>query len=138
MGADGTGIFQNDDAMDFIGDLAEVPNDARTELRERLESVAAMPAEEYLEVPEGSEALAAAAIVSAARDGSPVDRSHPSVDEYLTKITPHVPDDLAPIAIAAIDRVFSGESELMGLWDDEGLLDEARAEPMAVREHLAR
>ena len=69
MGAWGDGIFENDDAMDFIGDLAEAPANAPSELSERFEAV---EGEEYVESPDGTEALAAAAIVSAARDGSPV------------------------------------------------------------------
>ena len=134
MGAWGARSFENDDAMDFVGDLAEAPGNAPSELRQRFEAV---EDEEYLELPEGAEALAAAAIVSAARPGSPVHREDPSVAEYLEKIVPHVPTDLAPLAVAAIDRVLSPESEIVELWEEAGSLDEFRAEPLAIREHLA-
>ena len=136
MGAWGEKIFENDTAMDFIAPLAEDPLSAPAKLRETLSAVAASPVGEYLDADDGSDALAAAAIVSAARPGSPLDRSDPSVDEYLTKITPHVPDGLAETAVAAIDRALSSDSELVELWEEVDDLDSFRAEPLAVRAHL--
>ena len=135
MGAWGARSFENADAMDFLGDHAEAPAGAPDELRQRFEAV---EGDEYLEAPDGAEALAAAAIVSAARDGSPVHRDDPSVTEYLDKIVPHVPTDLAPLAVEAIDRVLGQESELVELWEEAGELGAFRAEPLAVREHLSR
>jgi hypothetical protein len=140
MGAWGDKIFENDTAMDFVGGLAEDPADAPAVLREALRVAAETPPGEYLDADEGGDALAAAAIVSAARGGSPVDRSDPSVDEYLGKIAPHVSDELAPLAVTAIDRVVTGngeDSELVELWEEAGELDAWRREPLAVREHLA-
>ena len=134
MGAWGDGIFENDMAMDFIGDLAEAPGNAPSELSQRFEAV---DGEEYVESPDGSEALAAAAIVSAARDGSPVDRRDPSVAEYLGKIVPHVPAGLEAAAVAAIDRVLGEGSELVELWEEAGSLEAFRREPLAIREHLS-
>ena len=136
MGAWGGKTFENDIAMDFIGDLAEAPVDAAETVRSALEEAAGTAAGEYLDADVGSEALAAAAVVSAALPGSPVDRSDPSVDEYLTAIVPHVPAGLASAAVAAIDRVLGPESELVELWAQAESLEAFRAEPAAVRAHL--
>ena len=137
MGAWGDGIFQNDTAMDYLGDLSDAPDAGGATLRGSLEDAAGTPADEYLDSDVGSEALAAAAVVSAAAEGSPVDRSDPSVNEYLDKVTPHVPDGLAPLAVQAIDRVLAAESEIVELWEETDGLDAFRAQPLAVREHLA-
>ena len=133
MGAWGSGIFENDTAMDFVGNLADHPKTADAVLREALETAAHMGG--YLDADEGSEALAAAALVSLAANESPVE-PEPPVDEYVRKIGRHVPDGLAPLAIEAIDRVLGDESELQELWAEQDAVDEWRTEPEAVRRHL--
>ena len=133
MGAWGSGIFENDAAMDFIGNLADHPENADSVLREALETAAHMGG--YLDAPEGEEALAAAAIISLAADGSPV-QPEPSVEDYARKISRKVPSGLAPLAIEAIDRVLADESELRELWEEQDAVAEWRAEPDAVRHHL--
>ncbi len=136
MGAWGKTSFENDDAMDVLGDLEEAPTaDIAGALREALETASTG---EYIDSGEGAEAQAAAAVVSAAREGSPVDRSDPNVDEYLTKITPHVPvEELAPLVGPAIEGLIGPESELVDTWGEAGALDEWKVELLAIRDHLA-
>ncbi len=62
MSAWTSGLFDNDDALDFIDDLAEAP-DWRTVVQ-ALDYVTKQSG--YLEAPEGQIAVAAAAIVAAA------------------------------------------------------------------------
>lgn len=135
MGATGTGIFENDDAMDFVGGLADHPENADTVLREALETAAHM--DDYLDAPEGAEALAAAAIVSVAiGDDSPVEPPE-TVETQMRRICRKVPQGLAPLAVEAIDRVLGDRSELAELWGDVDSIDEWRAHAEAVRHHLA-
>jgi hypothetical protein len=135
MGASGTGIFENDDAMDFVGGLADHPENADTVLREALETAAHM--DDYLDAPEGAEALAAAAIVSAAvGHASPVEPPD-LLERQMRRICRKVPRGLAPLAVEAIDRVLGDQSELRELWADADSLDEWRAHAVAVRHHLA-
>jgi hypothetical protein len=119
--------------MDFIGNLADHPENADSVLREALETAAHMGG--YLDASEGSDALAAAGIVAIAAGGSPLQPEAP-VDEYARKISRRVPNGLAPLAIEAIDRVLGDESELRELWEEQDAVDEWRVEPDAVRHHL--
>lgn len=134
MGSWGTGIFENDTAMDFLGGLASHPETTGNQLREALETAAHM--QEQLDAGEGAEALAAAAIVSACSDGTPIDRGDPAVEDYLRAVCRHVPPGLELLAAEAVERVMGAESELARYWLAEGMVVEARAEPEAVRRHL--
>jgi hypothetical protein len=133
MGAWGTGIFENDQAMDFVGDLAEDPGRTPKALRKALRRVSRPRLR--VSAPVGSEALAAAAIVSVARPDAPLARTD-LIDEYAAAIEPHVPEGLAPAAVSAIDRVLGPRSELVTLWRESDALDAFRAEPLAIRAHL--
>jgi hypothetical protein len=135
MGNWGTGIFENDTAMDFVGGLGDHPENAENVLREALETAAHMDDGE-LDSDEGAGALAAAAVVSIAQGDSPVTPPE-SLEDNLRQICRHVPIDLAPLAIEAIDKVLGDESELRELWGEAESLDEWQAEAHAVRHHLA-
>lgn len=128
MGAWGGGTFANDDAADWAGEL--VDGGSTEHVRGALTVAAERPGDEYLESPEGSEALVAAEMVAAAR-GKPV-----AADAYseaaLTWAREH-PDigtaDWVTLAQRAVSRVLAPESELRELWrDDDG------ADPDAARE----
>jgi hypothetical protein len=134
MGNWGTGIFENDTAMDFIRSLGDHPENAENVLKEALETAAHMDDGE-LDASEGADALAAAAIVSLARGDSPVTPPE-SAEDGLRRICRHVPIDLAPLAIEAIDKVLD-DSELRDVWAEADSLDEWQAEAHAVRHHLA-
>ena len=111
MGAWGSGNFDNDDALDWLSDLAGSPDFAvgRAALDETGDG--------YLEAPEASAALAAAEIVAAAL-GRPA-ASLP--DEATAWLAAHR-DQLAPrdaaLALAAVDRVLGEDCELRELWEE--------------------
>jgi hypothetical protein len=113
MGAHGTGPFENDGALDLQDELRELdPDGARERLLQALDAVARVPNGEYLEKDEGEAGVAAAAIVAASRAG----------DEELLKaadlesVVPTDLGELVDVAIRALNRVISAESELNAIW----------------------
>ena len=112
MGAWGEKPFENDSALDWLGDLEEVED-----LRETLTTVAAD--DDYLEVDDGSAAIAAAEIVAAARDGK-VDRLAKDASKWLEKHGTQIADADRALAVRAVQRVLGSKSELAELWDDNG------------------
>ena len=119
MGAWGSGPFENDDAMDFVGDLADGSTaDLVAQLREAL----ALP-DDYVESPEGSSAVAAAALIAARRG---YDADNLTVADLLAA-HPFDADDLRSMAVTALATVAGDDSELMELWDEAGLRDAVEA-----------
>ncbi|MEU7152297.1 DUF4259 domain-containing protein [Streptomyces sp. NPDC045470] len=113
MGTWGTGLFDNDGAADLLDDLVAMPEDRRLgALRGVLSSAAAE--RDYLEAPEGQMAVAAAALIAAARAGG-TPPAGPVPAPGLT--VPEPPRRLAVLAAHALDRVLAPDSELAELWD---------------------
>ncbi|MEU4201686.1 DUF4259 domain-containing protein [Streptomyces sp. NPDC026294] len=113
MGTWGTGLFDNDGAADLLDDLIAMPEDRRLgALRGVLSSAAAE--RDYLEAPEGQMAVAAAALIAAARAGG-TPPAGPVPAPGLT--VPEPPRRLAVLAAHALDRVLAPDSELAELWD---------------------
>jgi hypothetical protein len=120
VGAWGSGPFESDEALDFLDVLSEEPswpfvgrafNDAL--------------AQGYLETTEASAAVAAAAIVVAARKGPAGLLDENFVEDYgdlVGKLGP-MPDDLLALARAALAKV-KANSELAELWADSDSADE--------------
>ncbi|MCX9190849.1 hypothetical protein C3Y87_05365 [Carbonactinospora thermoautotrophica] len=125
MGSWGTGPFDNDDAMDFFGELELAdPDKAMTRVRDVLVATVERPG--CLEVSEANVAVAAAALVAAgrsrfARSGSQV------VDEWLSTHRPHASQDDQELAIRALDRVCGTDSEWLELWQTAGKEQDVRA-----------
>jgi hypothetical protein len=106
-----SGLFDNDEAMDFIGDLAEAP-DWRTVVQ-MLDHVTRQAG--YLEAPEGEIAVAAAAIVAACvGDVTILPDSHRDLKAALGA----APDGAVALARAALARVVAPASELDELWQE--------------------
>lgn len=128
MGAWGVRPFENDDAADFLSELMDVPASERTQL---LLAALTLPGG-YLEAPQASVAVAAAALV-AAHNGMPV-------TEPVVENPPHpggVPDgQLRVQASAALSRVNSEESEWHDLWEEAGMLTEAATVLETIRQYL--
>lgn len=124
MDAWGLDPFDNDDACDFIGDLEQAPFPA-AELRTAL---AARSEDGYLEAPDGSLAIAAAAVVAVRRAGG-----IPGVsDEFAARIgaVRLDADELSQLvepAVAALEVVQGEDSELGDLWEEAGSLDAWKA-----------
>lgn len=113
MGAWGIGVFDNDDAVDWVTELASA--DSSDVLSEAIDAVT--NADEYLEAPEGSRLLCACEVV-AAFNGQP---SMNLPDEVRQWMKNHKTLDIAalnPIALQAIDRVLGEGSELNQLWQE--------------------
>jgi hypothetical protein len=116
VGSWGDKPFENDAALDW---LAEIEQGRRGGLRGILAAVAETPASSYLDVDDGSAAVAAAEIVAAVlaggRDTLPL-RARAWLATHRGAI---VSGDL-DLARRAVERVLAPSSELAGLWDDYG------------------
>ncbi|NTW39790.1 MAG: DUF4259 domain-containing protein [Cellulomonadaceae bacterium] len=121
MGAWGTGIFDNDDAADWAYGLAD---GGIAYLEESLDVVTP----NYLEIGEGTGALAAAETVARmlGRGGTSSAYSE-DVDAWVATQTDPPPASLVEAALAAVDRVGGEESELAELWAESGDEDGWRA-----------
>jgi hypothetical protein len=114
MGAWGAGPFDNDDACDWAYDL---PKGRVKYIRNTLQAVTNARADEYVEAPECSSAIAAAEAV-AAMHGKGLKKLPEDVDAWVaTKPKPDA--ELKSLAVAALERIGSS-SELKELWDEGG------------------
>ena len=111
MGTWNVGAFDNDDAGDFIDDLAEAP-DWRTVLQ-MLDHVTKTVG--YLEAPEGQMAVAAAAIVAAAVGEAMI---LPDDRRELKAALGAPPEGAVALARSALARVVAPASELDELWQE--------------------
>jgi hypothetical protein len=117
MGGWGTGSFDNDDAQDFLGELASLTID---ELKQRL--VSAADHEGYLEAPESSVAVAAAEVIATAKGAPPVTVPQ-QIAEWVSKVEGTPSREMSDLARRAVERVRTN-SELKDLWQEaEGLND---------------
>ena len=113
MSAWGPGPFDNDDAADLMMELEDVPSweSVRFVFNEVL------AAEEYIELPEGARAYAAAALLTVALGKSDI-----SAQDYLMILEAMgpTPSDLRELARAALKRISTGDSEIRELYLDSG------------------
>lgn len=116
MGAWGEKAFENDSALDWLNDLEE---EGVSALRGILETVAETGADEYVDVDDGSAAVAASEIVAAAL-GYGRDRLTKPVRRWLDANPDAIVADDLLLARAALERVVAAGSELLELWNDGG------------------
>ena len=113
MGAWGTGVFQDDDSMDWIHELEQAGDTVF--LMETLEVVTERD-DGYLEAPECSRALAAAETIAALENvANPV--LPDEVKKWVNVPSHQDGSNLVPSALKAIERIRTN-SELQILWDD--------------------
>lgn len=133
MGAWGVGPFENDDALDFLADLRELPADA---LGSRLTAALNLPAEEYVELPAASAAVAAAGLIAVARGAA-----YDDLDGQVMALAESdgLGDDsrLIDMALTALVRVNSETSEWRELWSGSDSAAEADAMIADLRSALA-
>jgi hypothetical protein len=125
MGAWGTGIFENDDALGWLYELATVGSvvitGAMTDVQDGSKTG-------YIEVDIGARGLAACEIVAASRGFGPnprpdlssvvqVDVFWPWVTEQLQAERKHAKDCIAVVEAIVQDP---DKSELLGLWSEGG------------------
>lgn len=113
MGAWDTGIFDNDDAMDWV---VRLENNGPSAIAEALD--AALGTAGYLERNLGASALAAAEVVAALR-GRPGPALPPEVTAWVAEHPDEPGDDVAARAQGVVDRVVDPQtSEVAELWND--------------------
>ena len=117
MGAWGVGVFENDDASDWIWEL-EDDTDGRV-LIEALSVVVDTPIDEQPEAPDCSNALAAAEVVAAARAAASTAHLPTEASVWIQANRALVTPALLALASGAVERI-ALDSELKDLWDDAG------------------
>jgi hypothetical protein len=117
MGSWGDGPFENDTAADWSAELdAAAPGDRAEVIRAALASAAETDA--YLDADLAQAAIAAAAVVAAQRPGGPpLDPSY-APQLIADGIVLELPAEIRELAVAALDRIGSDDSELRELWDE--------------------
>ncbi len=115
MGAWGSGPFENEDAQDWALDLKDAAEEGTSFVEDYLQRVAHWPADDYLEAPEGSIALAAAEVVAALK-GKAAGELPAEVSQWLQG-RPAPDAGLVKLATAAVARTMTN-SELADIWED--------------------
>ncbi len=112
MGAWGAGIFENDEALDWVFELEQAEDISF--LEENLKIVTER-GDEYLDASEASVALAAAEVVAALMKAALPDLP----DEVKKWVGEHTAENsnLAQLALKATQRI-RANSELKELWDE--------------------
>jgi hypothetical protein len=115
MGAWDGGAFDNDDGADWGNELAAAGTPST--VRDALVKAADCTADQYLDFPEGPDAVAAAEVVAAAagRPGK-VDAYSQGALEWAARHPEVGAPEYVALALAALDRVQAPESELSALW----------------------
>ena len=114
MGAWGAGVFENDDAMDFVFELTEADGWklVRRTLRECL-------AEGFADASQSAMALAAAEAVAAAK-GHPLKDLPTEVASWVAQHREELPAGLEDRARETAEKILDDEeSELRQLWAEE-------------------
>jgi len=130
MGAWGTGLFENDEAMDFAADVVE--RGGLQLVEDVLEELVDL-ADDFVEASEGEQVLVAAEIV-AALAGRPAADYPDELAEWLDGQEMAPDDALIDIARRAVQRVLTEPSDLLELWEQAG--DDEYAEWRAGAEAL--
>jgi hypothetical protein len=131
MGAWGRGSFDNDDASDWV---YEFERDGVAAVESALRQATALGEDDYLQAPEAAQAIAAAEIVAAARDGDLSKLSATARDAFSGPQQAVTSANLWELAGQAVERVLR-QSELKELWE-EG--DDGEAWSQDVAALLAR
>ncbi|MDI6624410.1 MAG: DUF4259 domain-containing protein [Brevundimonas sp.] len=119
MGAWGLGVFDNDEAGDFLWEVEE--GEASRKIVGAM--VRVVTTFGYLEAPEAVRGLAAAALVASRRDPGVFRAGNEETGVSAT--LPALPFYAAYLARLTISRVIS-RSELADLWDEAGELEDWR------------
>lgn len=124
MSAWGTGPFENDDALDLIGEINESTPDAVGEL---LAEILAVPDDEdEFDEADGMEAYAAAALLAGKLERFEIES--PDALDAVAKIPTDMVGALIPDARAMLVRILGHNSEFADLWIESGRLEKVRGE----------
>jgi hypothetical protein len=118
MGTWGIEPFENDSACDWSYGLEETED--LSLVREALSNVLE-EADDYLDADLAVEALAACEVIARLKGcGGRRDPFTEAVDQWVEAHPQPVPTGVVASAVAAIDRILSGPSELLDLWREGG------------------
>ena len=131
MGAWGTGIFDNDGALDYVGDI--VSDSGLSQIEATFDNVLSIKLE-YLEAPDAENALAAAEILARLQGRGNAEKSTDELEQLIKKTRVSPSRDLMQKARQSVARILTEPSELLELWNDS---DEYGAEWKACVENLA-
>lgn len=120
MGAWELGPFANDDALNWLGDLQDAPDD---DIPVVLRSALTLP-EGYVELPDASVAIAAASLLAMVL-GMPADDESSLAAGVLVLQRLWVTDELRTLARASLTRVLEEDNEWRELWDEAELGEDA-------------
>lgn len=112
MGAWGDGLWENDDALDWVFELEEADDWGVVEAA--LRNAADVSPNTYLDADVGTIACAAAAVVAAVDD--PTIEVPPEVSAWLGRFGGTRSDQVRLLALLALRRVLGAESELADVW----------------------
>ena len=129
MGAWGAGTFENDDARDWLEQLATLTVEDIATLLVRADS------SDYLEAAESGVIVAGAEAVAAWR-GAPSELVPPAISEWAAKNTAPPSPDLTALAVRAVLRVRT-DSELKDLWLEADGLNEWSAALRNLEQRLS-
>jgi hypothetical protein len=120
-----TGPFDNDGAMNFVGDLDQADAE-RTSARLAKAMTNVIGAPGYISAADMNLAVASACLVGA-KLGARNAIGSPFVLDWLTAAVFAVTPELRSMAQAVFERAFlSGDNEWFDLWDAAGSLDNVR------------
>ncbi|WP_394840049.1 DUF4259 domain-containing protein [Pendulispora rubella] len=129
MGAWGYGPFENDSALDWVSWAEEDTSAAVDSALQQATSAG------YLDVDDGSAAVAAASLIAAARDGDTAGLP----EEVAALVHDWQPDDShAARALEALAAVVGAESELAALWREGATAAAWERTIEVLRERLLR
>lgn len=117
MGAWGFTTFDNDDAADWLDELGD--HQSLALVRETIAAVLEVEADEEVDAPLASAALAASELIAAAI-GRPsgAARKQEELMIWISKMRPSPDAALIADALSAIDRILGPHSELRALWEE--------------------
>jgi hypothetical protein len=130
VGAWGTGIFEDDHALDWVGTLTEA-----TTIVPVVDALRAVETTGYLDASVCSAALAAAEIL-AALNGKASAALPEDAENWVRNHPLQVNDELLQLARTAIQRI-EAESELRDLWAESDVLSEWQAEIKNLESRLS-
>lgn len=128
MGAWGTGILENDSALDFLGELENYTT--LTFVKKKLQTLLN---QDEIEAFEAEEALAGIEIIKAMIIK---ESESDTILEWIDIYTKKVPEDLISLADQIIDKIVQEESEISELWKESELYEEWKSNVYTLKSQL--
>lgn len=126
MGTFGSGPFDNDDALDLVGEFRDPVRRLRAALKDAQR--------DYVPTDVGARAWAAAEVVALCFGRGELTEIPPGVADLLLEVKPS--EKLRVLAVGAVERLQAEGSEMADLWAEAGALDDHRARLDELRSRL--